>query len=136
MNEIIDDNVKAYLVACLVSGIHVEDNPNKFMTGLVEHMNELKDRIYWAIGDQDGVILHDKYDVPVMSLIYDGATLKFSVFEQDNFIDTGMQKDAGFMLLNILNYIRERNLACEPEVAYRAAKMHASAQTDQDDWSL
>ena len=109
---IIDKFVKSYLVACLVSGIHVESDPHYFMTGLVTHMNGLKDRIYWATGDEDGVILHDKFDVPILSLIYTNNVLKFSVFEQDEFLQHGMNRDAGLMLLNIIGYIRDEGLAC------------------------
>lgn len=140
MNEtIIDSNVKAYLVACLVSGIHVEADPHEFMTGLVSHMNGLTERLYWATGDEDGVILHDKRDTPILSLIYDGVTLKFSLFSADEFLELGMHKDAGLMLLNILGYIREEGLDCEPESA-RVFKSvippSSSNTTDQEDWSL
>ena len=137
---VIDKFVKSYLVACLVSGIHVESDPHYFMTGLVTHMNGLKDRIYWATGDEDGVILHDKFDVPILSLIYTNNVLKFSVFEQDEFLQHGMNRDAGLMLLNIIGYIRDEGLECEP-VAMRAVKTiipppSSNETTTQDDWSL
>jgi len=135
--SIIDNNVKAYLVACLVSGIHVEADPHEFMTGLVSHMNGLTERLYWATGDEDGVILHDKRDTPVLSLIYDGATLKFAMFETDEYLEMGMHKDAGLMLLNILGYIREEGLECEPESS-RVFKtvVPPSSSGSPDDWSL
>ena len=136
-DTIINDNVKAYLVACLVSGIHVEADPHEFMTGLVSHMNGLTERLYWANGDEDGVILHDKHDSPVLSLIYDGATLKFMMFETDEYLEMGIHKDAGLMLLNILGYIREEGLDCEPESSrvYRTVVSPPSS-TSSDDWSL
>ena len=136
-DTIINDNVKAYLVACLVSGIHVEADPHEFMTGLVSHMNGLTERLYWANGDEDGVILHDKHDSPVLSLIYDGATLKFMMFETDEYLEMGIHKDAGLMLLNILGYIREEGLDCEPESSrvYRTVVPPPSS-TSPDDWSL
>ena len=138
MNEpIIDSKVKAYLVACLVSGIHVEDDPHEFMTGLVDHMNGLIERLYWANGDEDGIILHDKHDVPVLSLTYSGQTLKFAVFEQDPFLEMGMNRDAGLMLLNILGYIRERGLTCEPE-AFRVDRsiVPPPSSSSAEDWAL
>ena len=134
---VIDNNVKAYLVACLVSGIHVESDPHEFMTGLVSHINSLTDRLYWANGDEDGVILHDKNDTPVLSLIYDGQTLKFMMFQTEEYLATGLQKDVGLMLLNVLAYIREEGLKCEPESSriYRTV-VSPSSQESQEDWSL
>ena len=137
---IIDDFVKSYLVACLVSGIHVESDPHFFMTGLVTHMNELKDRVYWATGDEDGVIVHDKFDAPVLSLTYNNNVLKFMLFEQDEYFQEGLGKDAGFMLLNILGYIRDEGLQCEP-VAMKTMRTvvpptSSDETTTQDDWSL
>jgi hypothetical protein len=116
----------------------VEDDPNEFMTGLVDHMNGLVERLYWANGDEDGVIIHDKRDVPVLSLTYTSHTLKFAVFEQDPYLELGINQDAGFMLLNILGYIRERGLECEPE-AFRVQKTvvpPSSSNNNPDDWSL
>lgn len=137
---IIDDFVKSYLVACLVSGIHVESDPHFFMTGLVTHMNGLKDRIYWATGDEDGVIVHDKFDAPVLSLTYNNNVLKFMLFEQDEYLQQGLGKDAGFMLLNILGYIRDEGLQCEP-LAMKTMRTvvpptSSNESTTQDDWSL
>ena len=138
---VINDFVKSYLVACLVSGIHVVADPHFFMTGLVEHMNGLTDRVYWAQGDEDGIILHDKFDLPVLNLLYSDDVLKFTLFEQkDEYLEMTSNKDAGFMLLNILGFIRERGLECQPE-AMRHMKTVVpppfSKETNtQDDWSL
>lgn len=139
---VINDFVKSYLVACLVSGIHVEADPHFFMTGLVDHMNGLKDRVYWAQGDEDGIILHDKFDLPVLSLVYSKNVIKFTMFEQnDEYLELTSNKDAGFMLLNILGYIREQGLECQPE-AMRHMKTVVpppstqNETTTQDDWSL
>lgn len=139
METVIDQTVKAYLVACLVSGIHVEDDPHEFMTGLVDHMNGLTERLYWANGDEDGVIIHDKHDVPVLSLTYSKNVLKFAVFEQDTFLELGINRDAGLMLLNIIGYIRDRGLVCEPEsqrVQRTIVPPSSSTQSSADDWSL
>lgn len=134
---IINDFVKSYLVACLVSGIHVEADPHEFMTGLVDHMNGLKDRIYWAQGDEDGVILHDKFDIPILSLTYSENVLSFMMFEKDEYLELKVNRDAGLMLLNIIGYIRDSNLQCEP-VAMRQAKVVVPppSQQEQEDWSL
>ena len=134
---IINDNVKAYLVACLVSGVHVEADPHEFMTGLVSHINGLTERLYWATGDEDGVILHDKLDMPILSLIHDGMTLKFMLFETDDYLETGASKDAGLMLLNILGYIKEEGLECEPECYRNISTMVPPTSSESiDDWSL
>lgn len=135
---IIDDNIKSYLVACLVSGIYVEDDPSDFMTGLVDHMNSLTERVYWANGDEDGVILHDKFDVPVLSLIYSNNVLKFQIFSQDEYLETGYNRDAGLMLLNILGYIQQRGLESQPECTrtYTTIIPPSSQTESADDWSL
>lgn len=137
---VIDNFVKSYLVACLVSGIHVEADPHYFMTGLVDHMNGLKDRIYWANGDEDGVIVHDKFDVPVLSLTYKDNVLKFMLFEQDEYLQQGLNRDAGFMLLNIIGYIRDEGLECEPMAMKNVRTIvpppSSNETTSQDDWSL
>lgn len=138
METVIDINVKAYLVACLVSGIHVEDDPHEFMSGLVDHMNGLEERVYWANGDEDGVIIHDKHDVPVLSLTYTNQILKFALFANDEYLDHSVNTNAGLMLLNILGYIREKGLDCEPE-AYRVQKTvipPSFSKNNTDEWSL
>ena len=135
-DNLIDESLKMYLVACLVSGIHVVDKPSRFMTGMVDHMNSLEERTFWATGDEDGVILHDKFDVPVLSLTYNGQELKFMMFESDPFLEQGINRDAGYMLLNILGYIRELGLEHEP-VAFTVDQVVVSPkQTTTDDWSL
>ena len=135
---VINDFVKSYLIACLISGIHVEADPHLFMTGLVDHMNSLKDRIFWATGDEDGVILHDKFDIPILSLIYKNNILKFMIFEQEDSYEQGVNKDAGLMLLNIIGYMRDEGFDCEP-VALKSASTVVPPPyhtTGQDDWSL
>ena len=132
----IDENVKAYLIACLVSGIHVEYDVREFMVGIVEHMNSLPERTYWAIGDEDGVIIHDKYDAPILSLIYNGQTLKFTMFQTDEFVATEMHRDAGLMLLNVLGFIRDLDLEAYPECARNMTSVRPNQHDDNEDWSL
>lgn len=135
--KIIDDNVKAYLVACLVSGVHVVADPHEFMTGLVSHMNGLTERLYWATGDEDGIILHDKLDTPILSLIYNGTTLKFMLFGTDDYLGMGINKDAGLMLLNVLGYIKQEGLEHGPECIQKTHDVTTAGMTDTiDDWSL
>ena len=59
------------------------------------------------------------------------------MFETDEYLEMGMHKDAGFMLLNILGYIRDEGLECEPESSrvYRTVVPPPSS-TSPDDWSL
>jgi len=134
---IIDEYVKSFLVACLVSGIHVVAEPDEFMTGLVDHMNNLTDRIFWATGDADGIIIHDKNDTPVLSLLYTGETLKFMMFEPDEYLSLSINRDAGLMLLNILGYIQEKGLECEPECARTVTTVIPPPSSGKiEDWSL
>ena len=136
-DSIIDENIKAYLIACLVSGIHVETESAEFMCGLVGYMNSLPERLYWAVGDEDGIILHDKLDNPVLSLLHDGSILKFSMLDNDEFLGSTIHREAGLMLLNILGYIRELGLDCEPECARRITTVISPQETEiAEDWSL
>jgi hypothetical protein len=137
-NNIIDDNVKSFLIACLVGGIHVEDESRAFMIGLVEHMNNLEERSYWTVGDEDGIIIHDKLDIPILSLTYKNHVLKFGLVSDPNDpFDSDLNRDVGYMLLNVLGYIQSLGLECEPE-AFRVQRVTVQPNTedDTDDWSL
>ena len=86
----------------------------------------------------DIIVGHDKFDIPILNLVYSNDTIKFTMFEQeDEYLAMDSNKDAGLMLLNILGYIRELGLECEPE-AMRHVKTITPPPSleDQDDWSL
>ena len=107
--DIIDEKTKSFLIACLVTGIDVESKPDIFMAELVEHMNSIE-RVYWAQGDQDGIILHNKYDEPIVNIMYSGERMTFKSFDFDEFTAYENQKEIGFALLNIIGYIQSKGL--------------------------
>ena len=138
-DPIIDNYVKTYLIACLISGIHVEYDKEIFLSNLVDHMNSLEERTYWAEGDQDGVIIHDKYDIPVLALRYDGQTLKFTVFTADEEDNHEFNANAGTMLINIIGYIKELQVEHQPECMRNETIVVPPTnvtQTQSEDWSL
>ena len=140
-DQIIDNYVKSYLLACLISGIHVEYDQASFLTNLVGHINSLEDRTYWADGDEDGVIIHDKYDLPVLALRYNGQTLKFTLFTSDDPNDHEFNTNAGLMLINIIGYIKELGIEHEPEcmrveTVLIPPEQHAGQTIRPEDWSL
>ena len=84
--------------------------------------------------------MHDKFDNPILSLKYNEDILKFTVFSQDHFLEEEINTDVGFMLLNVIGYIREEGLECEP-VAMRTMKnivppSSINQTASKDDWSL
>ena len=139
--SIIDAKVKAYLVACLVTGIDVTCDQNELMTGIVDHLNQTE-RMYWAQGDEDGVIVHDKYDNPVLYVMYDGMRLSFRAFEQDEFLEDGTNRDLGLAVLNIIGYLQDNAFEFGPSIlgteAHVVAHLHKTEQDDTkpEDWAL
>lgn len=141
---IIDESVKAYLAACILSGVYVEEDPHELMYGLVVYMNGLEERAYWATGDEDGVILHDKFDNPILSIIYTGQVLQFTAFEQSDYLDSDYPNEVGLMFLNIIGYLREKKLEFEPYawknqsiiVPPPSQTNQNNTDSTQDDWSL
>ena len=139
--SIIDPKVKAYLVACLVTGIDVTCDQNEMMTGIVDHLNQTE-RMYWAQGDEDGVIVHDKRDNPVLYVMYNGARLSFRAFEQDEFLESGANRDLGLAVLNIIGYLQDNAFEFGPSILGTEAHVVAHLQKDEhddskpEDWAL
>ena len=137
----IDEKAKAYLVACLVTGIDVTETPDLLMNGLVKHLNSTE-RLFWTEGDEDGVIVHDKNDVPILSVMYNNNRLTFSAFDMEEFDALGNNKMIGFALLNIIGYLQENAYEFGPSIlgseAYVIDKItNAETQdTNPEDWSL
>ena len=140
---IIDEKLKAYLAACLVAGIDVVAKPDIFMSELVDHLNGTE-RIFYAQGDEDGIILHDKHDLPLLYMIYDGQKLSFRVFEDSGYI-SGVEpnQEIGLALLNVLGYFRDKDLQFVPSILGSQRQTVASfidqddtSTTSAEDWAL
>ena len=138
---IINEKVKSYLIACLVTGIDVESKPGALMTELVDHMNSAE-RHFWADGDEDGVIVHNKHDVPIMYIMYNGKRMTFRAFEEDDYTAMINRSDMGYALLNIIGLLQMNGLAFQPSIM--GSEMHVvehlvqEQQTDTkpEDWAL
>ena len=136
MSTIIDDKTKAYLIACLVTGIDIKEQEDVLMDGIVAHLNST-DRYFYATGDRDGIIVHDTNDVPLMSLLYNGNTLKFNTFEPDEFGEVHPSKMIGFALLNIIGYFQINDYEFYPSiVASQQTVNKIEINTRPEDWAL
>jgi len=138
---IINEQVKSYLIACLVTGIDVESKPDVLMAELVDHMNSTE-RHFWTEGDEDGVIVHSKHDVPVMYIMYNGRRMTFRAFEEDDYTSMINQSDMGYALLNVIGFLQGKDLLFQPSImgSERHVIEHltqdTSADTNPEDWSL
>ncbi len=138
---IINEKVKSYLIACLVTGIDVESKPDALMTELVDHMNSAE-RHFWADGDEDGVIVHNKHDVPIMYIMYNGKRMTFRAFEEDDYTAMINRSDMGYALLNIIGLLQMNGLAFQPSIM--GSEMHVvehlvqeqPTDTKPEDWAL
>lgn len=141
MEPTIDEKVKSYLVACLVTGIDVTEDKSVLMPDLVEHMNSTE-RIYWAQGDEDGIIVHDKKDIPLLYLMYTGERMTFRAFEQDEFAAIDSQKEIGLALLNIIGFLQAKGLEFGPSILGSESSVvkniinNTQDNTDPEDWVL
>lgn len=137
---ILDEKTKTYLIACMVTGIDVVYDRREFMVGLVDHMNSIE-RPYWTEGDEDGVIIHDKYDQPILSVMYTGKRMVFGSFDEDPFTAIQQRQNTGFAVLNIIDYLRKLELEFCPsilgsEAAVVQEQMPLSDDTEPSDWAM
>ena len=138
---IVDEKVKSYLIACLVTGIDVESKPDVFMTELVDHMNSTE-RHFWTEGDEDGVIVHNKHDVPVMYIMYNGKRMTFRAFDEDDFTTMINRSEMGYALLNVIGFLQGKQLEFQPSIMgsekHVVAHLAQGQSTDAkpEDWSL
>lgn len=141
MKSILDEKTKAYLVACLVAGIDVKEIPSILMKGIVDHMNSTE-RFFWTQGDEDGIIVHDKNDIPLLNILYNGTRMTFTVFDQDEFDALGNNKGIGFALLNVIGYLQKNAYDFDPSILGSEAHVVESAANKQrkdnnpEDWAL
>ena len=140
--NIIDEKLKAYLIACLVTGIDVVAEPDSFVSELVEHMNSTE-RVFYAQGDEDGIILHDKHDLPLMYMIYDGQKLSFRIFEEPEYTDLMSKQEIGLAMLNILGFLQENKFQFVPSILGSQQQVVPSfmntddtSDTKDEDWAL
>ena len=140
-SNIIDGKIKSYLVACLVTGIDVKINPTVLMPELVAHLNSTE-RIFDAEGDEDGIILHNKNDIPILYIKFNGERLTFTAFEMDEFTAFETQKEIGQALLNIVGFLQANGYEHMPSVlgseahVVRIANQRELEDTKPEDWIL
>ena len=140
MTAVLDEKAKSYLIACLVTGIDVHETPAILMDGLVKHLNSTE-RVFWTEGDEDGIIVHDKNDVPFLYVMYNGKRLTFNAFEADEFLAVESNKMMGFALLNIIGYLQDGGYEFGPSIMGSEAHVvsqivNETKDTKPEDWSL
>jgi len=142
-NKIIDEQTKTFLIACLVTGIDVTCDQRDFMVGLVDHMNSTE-RVYWTTGDEDGVIIHDNLDQPLLYIIFTGKRLVFRTLGENEFSALETKENTAFALLNIIDYIRSLDLQFCPSILGSEAPSTSetmdtsddTSDTNPEDWSM
>ena len=138
-DNVIDEKVKTYLIACLVTGIDVENDPAILMAGLVDYMNSTE-RMFWAEGDEDGVIIHDKHNDPLVNVLYNGKQMKFTTYGDTEFEAFDKKKNIGFSILNIVGFLGSWNLDFEPSIlkskSYITTPLQTGDITSPEDWAL
>lgn len=127
-DTLIDEKTKTYLIACLVTGIDINYDKPTFMNGLVDHMNKVE-RPYWTTGDEDGIIVHNKHEQPLLLISYDGARMIFRVFEEDEFTAMNTREDTALSVLNIIDYLRNLEVPFCPSIL-------GSESKTVDEWAL
>ena len=140
---LLDEKTKTYLIACVVTGIDVIYDQREFMVGLVGHMNSIE-RPYWTEGDEDGVIVHDKYDQPILSIMYTGQRMIFGSFDEDPFTAIQSRQNTAYAVLNIIDYLRKLELEFCPSILGSEARVvrdHTvmsddTANTEPSDWAI
>ena len=139
MSTVIDEKAKSYLVACLVTGIDITEQKDILMNGIVDHLNSTE-RLFWAQGDEDGIIIHDKNDIPILSVLFNGTRMTFNTFGEDKFQAYGPNKMIGFALLNIIGYFQENAYEFGPSIlgseAAVVARMTKDTEQNPEDWAL
>lgn len=138
--NILDEKAKSYLVACLVTGIDIVEDPAILMNDLVDHLNSTE-RHFWAQGDEDGVIVHDKNDLPIVYVMYNGHKITFNMFDQDEFLALRTNKMLGYALLNIIALLQEKGYDFAPSILGSERKIvqhldSGTSDTNPEDWSL
>ena len=139
MSNSFDEKTKTFLVACLITGIDVHEEPNVFMKNLVSHLN-MSERQFYAEGDEDGIIVHDQMDQPFLSLLYNGSRLTFNTFGTDEYTITSSASTIGFALLNIINYLQENKYEFCPSILGSERNIFSPDDTDEgtnaEDWMI
>ena len=138
-DNVIDEKTKTFLIACLVTGIDVVADDREFMIGLVEHLN-LGERSCWSEGDEDGVIVHDKFGNPFLMLMYDGIRLTFKTIGYDEFTAMSVNADIAFSLIHVIDYIRSLELQFCPSIlgseASTVLPSDDTSDTNPEDWAM
>ena len=139
MSNSFDEKTKTFLVACLITGIDVHEEPTVFMKNLVSHLN-MSERQFYAEGDEDGIIVHDQMDQPFLSLLYNGSRLTFNTFGIDEYTITSSASTIGFALLNIINYLQENKYEFCPSILGSEKNIFSPNDTDEgtnaEDWMI
>lgn len=130
-----DNYAKSYFIACLVAGIRIDYNPDELMTGLMNYLGNLE-KLYYVIGDVDGITIHDSDDVPMLLIKYNDKIITFSTF--GGFSGGDRLFDAGDVIINTITYLQELDTYFEPaiDVLEMQTTPITTMQETLEDWSL
>ena len=130
-----DNYAKSYFIACLVAGIRIDYNPDELMTGLKNYLGNLE-KLYYVVGDADGITIHDSDDVPMLLIKYNDKIITFSTF--GGLVGEDRLFDAGDVIINTIAYLQELDTYFEPaiDVLEMPTTPITTTQETLEDWSL
>ena len=130
-----DNYAKSYFIACLVAGIRVNYDPDELMDGLLNYLGNLE-KLYYVVGDVDGITIHDSDDVPMLLIKYNDGIITFSTF--GDLVGEDRLFDAGDVIINTIAYLQELDAHFEPaiDVLEMPTTPITTTQETLEDWSL
>ena len=106
------------------------------MVGLVDHMNSVE-RHFWSQGDEDGIIVHDKKDIPLLHIMYTNNRMTFKIFEETDDYAELNKTEIGYALLNVIGYMQQEGFDFGPSIlGSEAHVVGINAGSNGEDWAL
>ena len=123
------------MMAMLAHGVKIQHEPLDLMNGMIEYLNNAG-RDWYATGDEDGVILHNKFEEPLLVCIYDGSILSFRSLAIEDISKPEYAFDIKTMLINIVGYITSISDSCNPVGHSPIVGEEVTTDVQDDDWSI
>ncbi len=130
-----DAKVKYFMINMLTKGVKISYQPEILMPGLADYINNCG-RDWYALGDEDGVIIHNAYEEPLLICIYKNDVLSFNSPFSEQFDNIEYATDIKLMLLNIIGYLSsiDKKIASSHDIPTVGEEITTVIQ--DDDWSI
>ena len=131
-----DPQIQYFMSRILAHGVIIKYDPHELMTGLAKHLNNCQYGWY-VVGDEDGLIVHDKLDQPLLFCIYDGEILSFrSPLISQGDLDPEYANHIAKALLNIVGHITSITGTIKPVGVTPDVGEEITTVVQDDDWSI